>query len=251
MNQYRAATTLRRQSASFVALASIFAATLAFAGPTPEDQCLKGLNAAAAKYEQCEQKLVAKHFGSPVVGYDYEPLDSITKCRVKYFETWTKLQANAAGTGSTCDNARYQDNGDGTVTDLLTALQWEKKTDDAGIHDKDNLYTWSAGGTAADGTAFTSLVATLNTGCFAGHCDWRLPTRAELQTILLDPCAAAPCIDPVFGPIDLSSQFYSATSYLEDPELAWEQGFLMASPPLFTTKDGPGALHVRAVRGGL
>jgi len=52
-----------------------------------------------------------------------------------------------------------------------------EKTDDATVHDKDNVYSWSAGGaggTAADGTAFTTFLASPNSGgCFAGQCDWR------------------------------------------------------------------------------
>jgi hypothetical protein len=51
-----------------------------------------------------------------------------------------------AGTGQDGDiqagaTLRYQDNGDGTVTDKNTGLVWEKKSDDGGIHDMDNLYS--------------------------------------------------------------------------------------------------------------
>ena len=71
---------------------------------------------------------------------------------------------------------RFADNGDGTISDAQTGLMWEKKDDAVGIHDKDNSYSWSSTGTA-DGTAFTIFLPTLNTPpCFAGHCDWRLPT---------------------------------------------------------------------------
>ncbi len=38
----------------------------------------------------------------------------------------------------------YTDNGDGTITDNVTGLMWEKKSDDGSIHDKDN--TCSDGG---------------------------------------------------------------------------------------------------------
>ena len=38
---------------------------------------------------------------------------------------------------------RYQDNSDGTITDLNTGLMWEKKSDDGSLHDKDDLYSWS------------------------------------------------------------------------------------------------------------
>ena len=40
---------------------------------------------------------------------------------------------------------RFTDNRDGTVTDTKTGLQWEKKSNDNGIHDTDNTYTWSTG----------------------------------------------------------------------------------------------------------
>ena len=90
---------------------------------------------------------------------------------------------------------RFVDNGDGTVTDHETGLIWEKKDNFGGglnladPHDADNGYAWSASGTVADGAAYTDFLAKLNdgastdggastaiTGCFVGHCDWRLPT---------------------------------------------------------------------------
>jgi hypothetical protein len=109
---------------------------------------------------------------------------------------------------------RFLDNGDGTILDRTTALVWEKKSDDGSVHDKDNLFTWTASGTAADGTAFTVLLAQLNNRCesdesadctaggdaacagvggpcgFAGHRDWRLPEvnrdggREELESLV-------------------------------------------------------------------
>ncbi len=70
----------------------------------------------------------------------------------------------------------FTDNGDGTVTDNLTGLMWEKLSDDGTIHDKDNTYTWA--------DAFASKVATLNSSVFAGFSDWRVPNRKELDTLV-------------------------------------------------------------------
>ena len=148
--------------------------------------------------------------------------ESARKCAEVYATTWRRLQDRASGTGSTCDGARFVDGGDGTVTDKLTGLQWEKKTDDASVHDKDDRYPWSTAGAAADGTAFTSFLAALNAACFAGQCDWRLPTLAELQTILL---AAVPAgrHRPVFGP--LGDYYWSSTPETSMPALGWVLSF--------------------------
>lgn len=72
-----------------------------------------------------------------------------------------------------------------------------------------------------DGTVFTDLLARLN-GIIAfsqrieqlgGHSDWRLPTSAELQSILLEPspCSEPPCIDPVFAPTQ-ADWYWTSTS---------------------------------------
>jgi hypothetical protein len=100
-----------------------------------------------------------------------------------------------AGTGQDGDLQKgvvrsYTDNGDGTITDNETGLMWEKKSDDGGIHDKDDTYSWS--------DAFAVFIAGLNTANFAGHNDWRLPNRFELES-LLDLGNQDPSVDPVFN----------------------------------------------------
>ncbi len=157
---------------------------------------------------------------------------------------WSGCQFDTSG----CTNTRYTDNGDGTVTDNQTGLMWEQTTGTIGTvptnppaTDVNNRYAWSTGDNLADGTAFTSFLATLNngastdggattaiTGCFANHCDWRLPSIVELQGIIdfnATGCSAGTsvCIDPVFGPTQAGG-YWSATTnagYTGFPGRAW------------------------------
>jgi len=168
---------------------------------------------------------------------------------------------------TTTTTLRFMDNGDGTVTDHQTGLQWEKKTDDGTAHDKDNAYSWSTdyGGTSPNGTAFTSFLASLNgcvssdgvavTGGFAGYCDWRLPTIAELQTIVdtsHGSCAggSGACIDPIFGPTAAESPIYwSGTTSAEFPDGAWGVVFIKLGDDGNLATGSKGAFEqVRAVR---
>ncbi len=139
----------------------------------------------------------------------------------------------------------------------MTALEWEKKTNldstsnFADAHDADNEYTWSAGiGTAADGTAFTSFLVSLNSGgCLAGQCDWRLPTRDELLTLTSPgyPVCATPCIDPAFGPV-VADDYWSASMASDIPFEAWYVNFYYGGVYFGSKSSGK---YVRGVRSGL
>jgi hypothetical protein len=233
-------TTLARRSLSRLALSTLIAgALLVGASAAHASQTVYDL---AGKYAQCELKAIGRLVsGRSDIG---QVQAMLSKCRTRYADAWVRLT----------NDARFVDNADGTVTDRLTGLQWEQKTDDASVHDKDNTYTWSTAlfGTDADGTAYTSFLATLNGGgCFAGQCDWRLPTRAELQTILLAepyPCATSPCIDQgVFGPT-AAGYYWSSTTYASSPNEAWAVSFAIGAVEGVVKGAG---LSVRAVRGGL
>lgn len=236
-----------RVLAVLVVGAVMFATHPGHAATTPEQTCEKSRYTAAAKYHACEEKAVGAYRG----GLDFSKfLTTISKCHVKYTATWAKLQKKASGTGATCDDVRYDTTVTGTVTDRLTGLQWEQKTDDGvTAHDKDNQYSWAVGIGAADGTVYTTFLATLNSGgCFAGQCDWRVPTRAELQTILLEgyPCTSSPCIDQsVFGPTTASYYWSSAAS----GSTVWCANFLNGSVDSSLQRNVN--TFVRAVRGGL
>jgi hypothetical protein len=217
-----------------------------WAKATPEQKCQAGRYQAAIAYSACVQKLLAKEAGGTGGGTDkFEK--AFFKCVAKYGAVWPKLQKKATGTGAACDAARLVANNDGTVTDNLSSLQWEQKTDDGSIHDKDDRYKWSAAGTAADGGAFTTFLAGLNGACFAGQCDWRLPTLAELATLIQTPCATEACVDPLLGPtVTFFDLYWSATT-----DVSWSTGaWGVQSGPHVTSRGKPGLEFVRAVRGG-
>jgi cysteine-rich repeat protein len=169
---------------------------------------------------------------------------------------------SCAGTGQDGDlqagaTLAYLDNGNGTITDTNTGLQWEKLSDDGTIHDKDNTYTWAQ--------AVDQRVAALNAGSgFAGYTDWRTPNRRELES-LLNLQNGSPSVSPAFNTgcganssgnpgctvltcsCTISSWYWCSSSYAPTPTLAWVVSFNdgFVSPASETTGYG-----VRAVRAG-
>ncbi|HYB98861.1 MAG TPA: DUF1566 domain-containing protein [Candidatus Limnocylindrales bacterium] len=143
------------------------------------------------------------------------------------------------------------DNDDGTITDEVTGLVWEKLSDDGSIHDRDTLLTWEE--------AFDKIDQ-LNAAELGGHDDWRLPNAFELLTLAnlgrTDPayyaahfakncepdCSAQEC-----SCVPSSNDSWSSTTYVAEPDRAW----LVSAADGRLFSDEKSALHtVRAVRGG-
>lgn len=241
--------------AFLVTLALLIGTTSAHAALTTEN-CLAKKRQAQGKLQQCRATEDAKALQNKKF--------DLAKCDTKFQETLAALTAKATKAGVAC---RFRDNGDGTVTDFDTGLQWEQKNAAGGgsnlenPHDVDNLYSWSGTGTAPDGSVFRSFLSRLN-NCTAGallnfsglafHCDWRLPTLEELQTILLapPPCnGVSVCIDPIFGPTTAES-YWTAITHTNHLDSAFDVYFGPGSlGPGFGTKTN--LVRARAVRGGL
>jgi hypothetical protein len=186
-------------------------------------------------------------------------LGDLTKCQIKFQEKLAKITAKATKATIVC---RYGTNGDGTVTDYDTGLQWETKNGDVGgvclifvdrpNHCVNSTYTWvdaqsfvgSLNGSSADGLILTNP--------FAGSADWRLPTIAELRTILdttvLGCASGSPCLDPIFGPT-IGNFYWSATANATNPANAWLVIFFNGG--VFFSGSKANDFPVRAVRTGL
>lgn len=140
------------------------------------------------------------------------------------------------------NDPRFQDNKDGTVTDLKEGLMWKQQDS------YQELKQWLNWKMAHD------YINKINGSHFAGHDDWRLPTRKELKT-LYDESKSIPWdyywttnklhIDPIFG--YTSCCFWTSETHKDI--YAWTFNFIRgkAYP---SPKEGPGlSLSViRAVR---
>lgn len=232
------------------------------AAATPQQRCDFARITAWRTYRGCIDGILAKHAKNPFLLEH----GAHARCRYAYFRKWNRFQNNKALAGSGCVGDRFVDNGDGTVTDNLTLLVWEKKTNrdlmtnPSDPHDADNAYAWGVFGET--GRVFTEFLPALNGGAgFAGSNGWRLPTLAELQTILLSftcrgplgqagcSCPSNPCVEPALDPENTRpSVHWSATVSIGDPSYGWRLWFNDSF--IETAQRGLGG-SVRAVRGGL
>jgi hypothetical protein len=254
--------TVRKVRHTIVLLCAAAALASAAWGISPADRCQAAKLKLAGSYALCRLKADARavRTGDPI---DY------SRCDNTFATKWSKTETAADGACPTNSDAadiqeqvvadtdllalrltgaRFVDNGDGTVTDTQTRLMWEKKNDAGGLHDVDNTYTWTdamtvfvaaTNGLSGDGSVQMGL---------AGHNDWRLPSNAELQTLLIAPypCATNPCIDPIFGTA-APNLYWSSTRDTTHPTFSWGVFF---NTGLIENDDWSKDYPVRAVRGG-
>lgn len=75
-------------------------------------------------------------------------------------------------------DSRYLDNGDGTITDKQTQLMWKKCSE--GLSGAD-----CSTGQAEELLWSVAMKKYATPTQFAGHADWRMPSIAELRTVIL------------------------------------------------------------------
>ncbi|NJL26770.1 MAG: DUF1566 domain-containing protein [Thermoanaerobaculia bacterium] len=152
----------------------------------------------------------------------------------------------------------YVDNGDGTISDLVTGLMWEKKGDNGGLHDKDNGYVWTGIGTQETLWDWLDDVNAEGGTGFAGYDDWRIPNAKELQSLVnfqeIPPmtsgafntgCTAG--VSVLQGSCTAVTAYASSTTWARSTGMAWGVTFYEG---LLFPYDKASALRVRAVRAG-
>jgi hypothetical protein len=160
------------------------------------------------------------------------------------------LQDSMQRTGCANDASRFTDNGDGTVTDNCTGLQWLQDSVETPDDDLDGH---------PDPVTWCKAMEFCNDLVFADHSDWRLPNVRELQS-LVDYGRFAPAIAPEFrlagnrtAEGNTVYDYWTSTSYIEDPKKAFAVRFQFGSV-FFAQKvtdivSGAEKLRLLAVRG--
>ncbi|SLM28552.1 exported hypothetical protein [Desulfamplus magnetovallimortis] len=121
----------------------------------------------------------------------------------------------------------FEDNGDGTVTDLNTGLMWQQRDDGT-------EKTWQAACDYCDSLGL------------AGYTDWRIPDRRELFSIV-DLGRYNPAIDTDYFFDTKGDVYWSGSTYAVYTDYAWGVNFTSGSVSYFSkTYDD----YVRCVRSG-
>ncbi|MFZ4455869.1 MAG: DUF1566 domain-containing protein [Bacteroidales bacterium] len=118
----------------------------------------------------------------------------------KFYDNTTEIKSSNVGSDFFGQNAcypgnkpEYKNNGDGTISDLVTGLMWQQSADKSGdgvidITDKESYSEALAGATSCH---------------IGGYSDWRLPSIKELYSLIL------------FSGLDVSGSQYSSVPFID------------------------------------
>jgi hypothetical protein len=156
--------------------------------------------------------------------------------------SFTKLDANGAPLAD--QTADYATTPWVCVQDNVTGLIWEVKTNDGGLHDQYDTFTWYNTNPATNGGAngeanpagdtcegyvsgnvatycnTQAYVARVNAAGWCGNSDWRMPTIKELVGIVSFG-TSSPAIDTGYFPNTPSSVVWSGSPCAPGSNYAW------------------------------
>jgi len=138
---------------------------------------------------------------------------------------------------ATSPNSSFIIHDDGTVTQKTTGLMWMR----CNLGQK-----WDGAACAGTATVFTwhEAIKIADLEQFAGHADWRLPNKNELESIVEERCILPAVNNRVF-PATQTKFYWTSTPYAGLGTGAWSVDFGFAA---VTATEKSGKIHVRLVR---
>jgi hypothetical protein len=120
--------------------------------------------------------------------------------------------------------AALTDNGDGTVTDTVTGLRWDKCSWGQTWDNATPPGTCAGGASTHAWSAALGVAITANGARHRARANWRLPNKNELASLARRDLAA-PAIDGTAFPATPSSAYWSSTTLAATPADAWRLDF--------------------------
>jgi hypothetical protein len=119
--------------------------------------------------------------------------------------------------------SHFQDNNDGTVSDVKTGLVWKKcsegqtwNTNDKGCSESAISYAWQTALQRAENINKAIIGQNL------GKTDWRVPNIKELASLVEQQCLNPPINISVFPTIaSISTWYWSSSPHASDSNRAW------------------------------
>jgi hypothetical protein len=129
------------------------------------------------------------------------------------------------------------------VFDTRSGLTWESKSDQPGLHDWSNTYSWynpsqahheidyrgieDGGECTGSKCDISSVVAAANQEAICGYDDWRMPGKDEFFSISdVRLAKTPPTTNTDYFPLTQSDEYWTANDYSFQPESAWAWNFL-------------------------